>query len=89
MSGRECGMAGRYPGSYLRRLTDWRVVAILADIGELHSSDASHLEIPLREDEKGTAKNGRPEGRGRVGEPTTQGTRDRRKVPTLAADQTS
>ena len=39
-------MAGRYSGSYLRRLTDWRVVAILADIGELHSSDASHLDIP-------------------------------------------
>ena len=26
-------MAGRYTGSYLDKLNDWRVVAILADIG--------------------------------------------------------
>jgi hypothetical protein len=26
-------MAGRYTGSYLDKLNDWRVVAILADLG--------------------------------------------------------
>ena len=46
-------MAGRYSGSYLDKLDDWRVVAILADIGRVHSSYASprqqyHASITLR-----------------------------------------
>jgi hypothetical protein len=34
-------MAGRYTGSYLDQSNGWRAVATLADMAELHSSDAS------------------------------------------------